>query len=223
MIQRVLEQAQQVKSLSKVIVATDDERIASIVSKSGSVVITTCDEHVSGTDRCWEAYHQLIIKDNMSVSKSDYIINIPGDEPFINPAQIDELASVLDGTVELATQMSLIDSADILHNVNEVKVIANTQGEALYFSRQAIPFLSGVDASRWHKQHTYFHHIGLYAYRADILQGITQLPPSLLEKAESLEQLRWLEGGYRIKIIQTTYKNQGVNTPQDLKNILSKM
>ncbi|RIV25565.1 3-deoxy-manno-octulosonate cytidylyltransferase [Fibrisoma montanum] len=220
MIQRVLEQAQQVKAFAHVLVATDDERIAGVVRQAGGVAVMTRSDHPTGTDRCWEAYSQLVADGTVSAARTNYVINIQGDEPFINPAQIGELAAVLDGTVELATQMSPVDSAEVLHSPSEAKIIVNAQGEALYFSRQPIPYLRGVDPAVWHEHHTFHRHIGLYAYRADILEQITQLSPSSLERAESLEQLRWLEAGYRIKLVPTRYQSQSVDDPADVEKAL---
>lgn len=220
MIQRVLEQAKQAKSLSKVVVATDDDRIAEAVRQLGEEVIMTRTDHPSGTDRCWEAYEQLVAAENTSVDTSTYIINIQGDEPFIDPAQIDELAAILDGTVELATQMASVDSAEMLHDPKEAKIILNARNEALYFSRAAIPYLMGIEPDQWHKHHTYRRHVGLYAYRADVLEAITRLPPSPLEQAESLEQLRWLEAGYHIQLVATNYQTPTVDSPADIEKIL---
>ncbi len=219
MIQRVVEQARQARRLDRVVVATDDERIADVVRAFGGEVVMTRMEHPSGTDRCFEAYQQLIAGQPVSARLTDYVINIQGDEPFINPAQIDSLAEILDGSVELATQMTPIRSAEVLHDVTKVKITYTTQGEALYFSRQPIPFLRGVDPAHWPDAHPYFRHIGLYAYRADILQQITQLPISSLERAESLEQLRWLEAGYRIRLVITEFDSPGIDTPEQLSAI----
>ncbi|QJW89383.1 3-deoxy-manno-octulosonate cytidylyltransferase [Spirosoma taeanense] len=216
MIQRVLEQVQQAQLLDKVVVATDDERIAEVVRRVGGEAIMTRTDHPSGTDRCWEAYNRLVTDGLIPGQPTDYILNVQGDEPFINPAQIDELAAVLDGSVELASQMSPVDSAEILHSPNEAKITVNARKEALYFSRSAIPFLRGVDPAHWHEHHTYHRHIGMYAYRADILEAITLLPPSSLERAESLEQLRWVEAGYRIKLVETRYQSQSVDAPDDV-------
>ena len=156
----------------------------------GCDVVMTEANHPSGTDRCMDALQQL--KEDF-----EYVINIQGDEPFIEPEQVDELAAVLqDGTTELATQMIAVDSYEMLFDKGEVKVVLNKNNEALYFSRMVIPFIKGVDEKEWHKHHQYFRHVGMYAYRKDILQKITQLPVSSLEKAESLEQLRWIENGF---------------------------
>lgn len=220
MIQRVLEQAKQAASLSKVVVATDDERIADAVRQLGEEAIMTRTDHPSGTDRCYEAYCQLINNGLISGSSSDYILNIQGDEPFIDPAQIDELAAILDGTVELATQMATVDSAEMLHDPKEAKIVINDQNEALYFSRSAIPYLWGVEPDQWHAHQAYHRHVGLYAYRADVLEKITQLPPSPLERVESLEQLRWIEAGYRIKLVATHYQTHSVDSPADIEKIV---
>lgn len=220
MIQRVLEQAWQAESLDKVVVATDDERIAEVVRRIGGEVVMTRTDHPSGTDRCWEAYSRLVAEAEVSPDSTNYIINIQGDEPFIDPEQIDELAAILDGSVELATQMASVDSADILHDPKEAKIVINSRNEVLYFSRAAIPHLWGVDPSVWHLHHTYHRHVGLYAYRADILEQITLLPPSSLEQAESLEQLRWLEAGYRIKLVETRFQTPSVDDPADIEKAL---
>ncbi|MFD2933275.1 3-deoxy-manno-octulosonate cytidylyltransferase [Spirosoma flavum] len=220
MIQRVIEQANKATSLSKVVVATDDDRIAEAVRQLGVDVVMTRSDHPTGTDRCWEAYDRLVADGLISGSSSDYVLNIQGDEPFIDPAQIDELATILDGTVELATQMATVDSAQMLHDPKEAKIVVNDENEALYFSRSAIPYLWGVEPDQWHERHAYHRHVGLYAYRADILEKITQLPPSPLERIESLEQLRWIEAGYRIKLVTTNYQTPSVDSPADIEKIL---
>ncbi|MBP7511990.1 MAG: 3-deoxy-manno-octulosonate cytidylyltransferase [Bacteroidia bacterium] len=213
MIQRVYEQAKLAKSLTKVVVATDDSRIAEHVLGFGGEVVITKAEHPSGTDRCYEALE-------LSGGGFDYIINIQGDEPFIHPNQIDELASVCDGHSELATQMIPVDSHEILFDRGEVKIVLNQNNEALYFSRMVIPFIKGVDEKEWHKHFPYFRHVGLYAYRTDILKSITQLEPSNLENAESLEQLRWLQHGFKIKLVQTEYDSHCIDTPEDVEKVL---
>lgn len=213
MIQRVYEQAAK-SSLKKIIVATDDQRICDHVSNFGGEAIMTSADHPSGTDRCWEAVQQL--KETFL-----YVINIQGDEPLIDPKQIDELASILkDGTTELATQMIKIDSHELLFNTGEVKIVLNKNNEALYFSRSVIPFIKNVDEKEWHLHHDYYRHVGMYAYRTDILEKITQLPVSSLEKAESLEQLRWLENGFKIKCVTTAFESHCIDTPEDLQAIL---
>jgi 3-deoxy-manno-octulosonate cytidylyltransferase (CMP-KDO synthetase) len=214
MIQRVYEQTSQSKLVNKVVVATDDQRIFDhVVSFGGNVVMTAAD-HPSGTDRCRDALQQLN-------EEYKYVINVQGDEPFIEPEQIDELATVLqDGTTELATQMIAVDSYEMLFDKGEVKIVLNTNNQALYFSRMVIPFIKGVEEKDWHKHHNYFRHVGMYAYRTDILEQITKLPVSSLEKAESLEQLRWLENGYKIKCVPTTFDSHCIDTVEDIDKVL---
>lgn len=214
MISRVYNQASQSKLLSKVVVATDDEKIFKHVKDFGGEVVMTAEHHPSGTDRCWDALQQL-------EGNFKYVINIQGDEPFIEPEQIDELAAVLkDGTTELATQMIAVGNHEILFDKGEVKIVLNTNNEALYFSRMVIPFIKGVDEKEWHRHHTYYRHVGMYAYRKDVLEKITQLPVSSLEKAESLEQLRWVENGFRIKCVITKYESHCIDTPEDVEKVL---
>ncbi|GAA4460856.1 3-deoxy-manno-octulosonate cytidylyltransferase [Nemorincola caseinilytica] len=217
MIERVYEQASMSKALSTVVVATDDERIAAHVRSFGGNVVMTAAHHPSGTDRCHEALLQL-------KGSYRYVMNIQGDEPFIVPAQIDELAAALaDGTTEIATQMIAVRSYEELADKGEVKIVLNSRNEALYFSRMTIPFIKGVDEREWHLHHTYYRHVGMYAYRADILEAITRLPVSALEKAESLEQLRWVESGYRIRCVPTTYESHCIDTPEDLERMVRRM
>lgn len=214
MLQRVYEQAARSNSLSRVVVATDDERIFEhVLSFAGEAIMTAAD-HQSGTDRCYDALQQL-------EGDFQYVINIQGDEPFIEPQQIDELAAVLsDGTTELATQMIAVDSYEMLFDKGEVKIVLNENNEALYFSRMVIPFIKGVDEKEWHTRHRYYRHVGMYAYRNDILAQITKLPVSSLEKAESLEQLRWIENGFSIKCVSTKYESHCIDTPEDVEKVL---
>ena len=213
MIQRVYEQAIQCKELSKVIVATDHSSIFDHVQSFGGEVMLTSELHVSGTDRCYE-----VLKKSPSIY--DFVINIQGDEPFILPAQISLLAKSLNPSTELATLIKKIDSEEILFNPNSAKVIFNKNFEAIYFSRHTIPFLRGEEHEKWLKKHEYYKHIGIYAYRSDILKDITKLKASSLENAESLEQLRWLENGYKIKVNITEMDSYGIDTPQDLEDVL---
>jgi 3-deoxy-manno-octulosonate cytidylyltransferase (CMP-KDO synthetase) len=172
--------------------------------------------HPSGTDRCFDALQQL-------GSGYRYVINIQGDEPFIDPAQIDELAAVLaDGTTEIATQMIPVASHEELFDRGEVKIVLNSNQEALYFSRMVIPYIKGINEKEWHLHHPYFRHVGMYAYRADILEKLTALSVSSLEKAESLEQLRWLENGYKIKCVPTTYDSHCVDSPEDIEKVIKR-
>ncbi len=217
MIQRVYEEAAKSSSLSKLVVATDDQRIFDHVVSFGGEAVMTGPTHPSGTDRCWDALQQM--GDNYR-----YVINIQGDEPFIDPAQIDELAAILeDGTVELATQMIPVSNYEELFDKGEVKIVLNDKMEALYFSRMVIPFIKGVDEKDWHRHHTYYRHVGMYAYRRDVLEKITKLPVSSLEQAESLEQLRWLEHGFKIKCVVTGFESHCIDTPEDVEKVLGRM
>ncbi len=214
MIRRVYEQAKKSKSLSKVVVATDHEEIYHHVIDFGGDVCMTSTHHASGTDRCYE----VLAKENTSF---DYVINIQGDEPFIAPEQIDLLASLLlDGDTELATLIKKIDSVEQLFNPNLVKAVVNKNAEALYFSRSPIPYVRNMEQVEWVTHHNFYKHIGMYAYRKDVLEKITRLEISSLEKAESLEQLRWLENGYKIKVKETNIETIGIDTPEDLQNAL---
>ncbi|MFP4093861.1 MAG: 3-deoxy-manno-octulosonate cytidylyltransferase [Cyclobacteriaceae bacterium] len=210
MVQRTYEQAAAAKMLHKVIVATDHEDIRRHVADFGGEAVMTSEAHPSGTDRCREALDK-------QDENYDYVINIQGDEPFIHPDTIDELAALLDGEVQLATLVNEVKEAPLLFNPTIMKVIFNKNREALYFSRECIPYLRGYDKSEWLQHHTYFKHVCIYAYRADILREVTQLPISSLEKAESLEQLRWLENGYPIKIGITEHESISIDTQADLE------
>ena len=214
MIQRVYEQSVKARQLDQVIVATDDERILNHVKNFGGQAVMTSENHHSGTDRCFEALSKT--------GDYEYVINIQGDEPFISPEPIDSLAAVLDGITELATLVKIIDSEDILFNVNVPKAVLNKQNEVMYFSRQTIPYLRNAEQHAWLDSHVFYKHIGIYAYRSDVLAEITKLPVSALEKAESLEQLRWLENGYSIKAVITSDDSHGVDTPDDLERVTRK-
>ena len=190
MIRRVYEQAKKCSNLAQVIVATDDERIFNHVAGFGGIAVMTSPEHQSGTDRCAEVALQH--------PAYDVIINIQGDEPYIDPEQISKLAYCFeDPSVQIATLVKKIKNEEELSNINSPKVIINKFSEAIYFSRSPIPHLRGLRQVDWLKHFTYFKHIGIYGYRADVLQQITKLPVSELEKAESLEQLRWIENGFK--------------------------
>lgn len=216
MIRRVYEQARKSSSLSDVVVATDHAEIYDHVRLFGGNVCMTRESHVSGTDRCYEAL-------TLQPETYDYVINIQGDEPFIQPGQIDLLASRLNGITEIATLMKSITNPEQLFNPNVVKVVVNKNGEALYFSRSTIPHIRNTPESEWMKKHTFFKHIGMYAYRADILAQLTKLPVSTLEGAESLEQLRWLENGFRVAVAETTIETLGIDTPEDLVLAMSQV
>ena len=213
MIQRVYEQA--TKILTDVYVATDDERIETAVKAFGGRVVMTATIHQSGTDRCAEAIDKV---QNENSKKYNAVINIQGDEPFISPVQIELLASAfLKPETEIATLVKVADNKQDLFNPNKPKVVISAQGNALYFSRSPIPYLRGVDEAEWHQKHKFYNHIGLYGYRADILKQITKLERGTLEKCESLEQLRWLENGYNIAVMETKLESLSIDTPEDLQ------
>lgn len=210
-IQWVVEQASRICPM--VYVATDDERIASCVQGFGANALLTSAHHASGTDRIIEAYSKLELE-------VDIVVNLQGDEPFVRPEQIRTLLKAFDDD---ATQIATLcepfapDSPDAeLLNPNTVKLLRSPDGWALYFSRSRIPYLRGIEAD-YCRYHRYYRHIGLYAFRASVLRELAQLSQSLLEQAESLEQLRWLEAGYRIKVMETTNATIGIDTPEDLE------
>jgi 3-deoxy-manno-octulosonate cytidylyltransferase (CMP-KDO synthetase) len=222
MIQRVYEQASKV--LDTVIVATDDERIYDCVRAFGGLVYMTSAEHRCGTDRICEAY-QLYRESDIGNRISDndiVVVNIQGDEPFIQPEQIQAVMDCFPTDIAtLAKPYTEQDDLQELLTPNIVKVVFSQQtGEALYFSRSVIPYLRGVEQSEWLSKGQYFSHIGLYAYRADVLLRITQMPQTPLEKAESLEQLRWLENGLKIKVAVSNTKSIGIDTPEDLQQAI---
>jgi len=212
MIQRVYEQAKKCIHLSEVIVATDDERIFNHVLNFGGVAVMTSSGHQSGTDRCAEVALQY--------PQYDVIINIQGDEPYIDPEQISKLVVCFKNTdTQIATLIKKVQNEQELFNPNSPKVVINKLSEAVYFSRSPLPHIRGQEQQNWLNCYTYFKHIGIYGYRADVLQQITALPVSPLEKAESLEQLRWIENGYRIKVAETELETFAVDTPEDLGNL----
>ena len=223
-IRRVYEQACQ--ALDTVVVATDDERIYDAVESFGGKVVMTRADHRCGTDRCLEAYMGITTPAWREQNNSDtVVINIQGDEPFIQPGQIETLMGCFDRPdTQIATLVRPFTAEDTpadLENPNTPKVAwSKATGEALLFSRSVIPYLRGVDKSEWLQHGLFYRHIGLYAYRADILAQITQLPPSPIEQAESLEQMRWLENGYRIRIGITDTQTIGIDTPDDLKKAI---
>jgi 3-deoxy-manno-octulosonate cytidylyltransferase (CMP-KDO synthetase) len=214
MIQRVYAQVSQSEKIGKVVVATDDQRIFDHVTSFKGTAVMTSPSHVSGTDRCFEAL-------TLQEGTFDYVINIQGDEPFISPKQIDLLASLLDGNTELATLAKKITDQESLFNPNVVKLVRSSANEALYFSRSTIPHIRNTSDNEWLSKHTFLKHLGMYAYRADILEKITRLKVSSLEKAESLEQLRWLENGFRVKVAETDLETVGVDTPEDLDKAIA--
>ena len=215
MIQRVYEQARECLLLDDLIVATDDERIAGCIRSFNGNVMMTSETLNSGTERC-----NAVVKNFPGEAEFDIVINIQGDEPFINPQQISQLAGCfLSEEVVIGTLVKKITQRDDLINPNVVKVVFDRNYKALYFSRHPIPYSRGTKPREWLSGTNYYKHIGIYGYRTGILNSITQLPVSLLEKAESLEQLRWLENGYPIHVKETDYESIAIDTPGDLLKI----
>jgi 3-deoxy-manno-octulosonate cytidylyltransferase (CMP-KDO synthetase) len=211
-IERVYRQVE--GTMDAVVVATDDERIEQAVKAFGGNVVMTSTAHRSGTDRCWEAYTNV-------KSTADVVVNIQGDEPFIQHSQLEAVKACFeDPSTDIATLVKPFTEADgwaAVENPNSPKVVVGRNMEALYFSRSVIPYIRGKEkGDAWLAQHTFYKHIGLYAYRAHVLREITQLPQSPLELAESLEQLRWLENGYKIKVGISDIETIGIDTPEDL-------
>ena len=220
MIRRVFEQARKCTEISEVVIATDSEIIANHIGTFGGNFILTSVHHKSGTERCLEA---LNIMSKNSASSYDIVINIQGDEPFIDPGQISELIGVFSNPeVSLATLVKKIKSPEELTDPNVVKVIFDRNRKAIYFSRQAIPFVRGKESAEWIGERDFFKHIGIYGYRTDVLRTIVNLPVSSLETAESLEQLRWIENGYPIHIRETEYESIAIDTPADLLKITNR-
>ena len=214
MIQRVYEQCIKAEKLTSVLIATDDERIFNHVVSFGGKAWMTSPEHQSGTDRCAE------IMNAGQSGEWDAVINIQGDEPYIHPEQIDLLCSVLEEeSVSIATLVKKIDLHSELFNHNNVKVVLNTKLEAIYFSRSPIPFNRNFPEQEWLKHSTYFKHIGIYGYETATLKEIAQLAKTNLEITESLEQLRWIENGYKIKAAITNLESISIDTPADLLKI----
>lgn len=205
---------QVIKAIDNVLVATDDERIYNHVSSFGGKAVMTGSHHRSGTDRCWEAYQK-------NGGNEDIIINVQGDEPFIRPQQIESIMRCFDDVnTDIATLIKPFDKSGSyadLADPNKVKVVTTVGMDALYFSRSVIPHLRGIDKQQWPSSHQYFTHLGMYAYRASALDQVTRLSTSMLENSESLEQLRWLENGLRIKVGVTDHSSIGIDTPADLE------
>jgi 3-deoxy-manno-octulosonate cytidylyltransferase (CMP-KDO synthetase) len=216
MLQRVVEQSQKASLINEIVVATDDARIEAHCKEIGFKAIMTKEEHQSGTDRCFEAYQ-------LAKSNANYIINIQGDEPFLDPEQIDSLARVCNGETELATQMIKCHDHAVLFDIGEVNIVLNEHNEALYFSRSVIPFIKNEKPENWHTKFDYYRHVGMYAYRADVLEKISKLSVSSLEKAESLEQLRWLQNGFKIKCVETNFDSHCIDNPEDIEKVLKLM
>ena len=208
-IQHVYEQA--AKVLDAVYVATDDERICNKVLEFGGKAVMTSTEHHSGTDRIEEALEKI-------GGNFDVVVNIQGDEPFIAQSQIETLCHCFeDEATQIATLGKPFECIEAVENPNSPKIVVDNRGYAMYFSRSVIPFVRGVERQEWLKKYPFLKHLGIYAYRTEVLKAITRLPQSSLELAESLEQLRWLENGYRIKVGITNVETVGIDTPEDLQ------
>lgn len=216
MIQRVYEQSLKAESLTDIVVATDDQRIYDAVIAFGGNVMLTSSEHNSGTDRCCEIVEKI-------GSQYDAAVNIQGDEPFINPEQINHIASLISTEKsQIASLCKPIKDEDELFDENVVKVVFDKNDKALYFSRQTIPFLRKAEKNEksWMEQRTFYKHIGIYAYKVDVLKEIAKLPQSGLELSECLEQLRWIENSYEIKMGITEFESYSIDTPQDVEKCL---
>lgn len=212
MIERVYAQAKKTLGLDHVVVATDDARIAEEVIRFGGEYMMTGPDHQSGTDRCAEIAR--------NAPEYDIIINIQGDEPYIDPSQIDLLVSCFqEKSTELATLIKEIHTQEELFNNNIPKVVINSRQEAIYFSRQTIPFIRNAAPEQWMENHQFYKHIGIYGYRRAVLLEITNLSASPLELSESLEQLRWVENGYKILTRVTNLETIAIDTPADLNKI----
>ena len=208
-IQRVYEQVSRL--LDEVYVATDDERIFQCVEAFGGRAVMTRSDHKSGTDRIEEAAEKI-------GSDADVIINVQGDEPFIQPSQIETLMKLFDAPeTQIGTLGKPFESIEAVENPNSPKIVTDNRGFALYFSRSVIPYIRGKEQQEWFGAYPFLKHLGIYAYRREVLHEVTQLPQSSLEKAESLEQLRWLQNGYRIRVGLTNIETVGIDTPEDLQ------
>lgn len=212
MIQRVYEGAKRSTRISEIIVATDDQRIFDEVISFGGKAVMTSDAHPSGTDRCAEVAYKH--------SDIDVVINIQGDEPLVDYRQLDQLVGAFENSnTQIATLGNHSISFDDLNNPNRIKIVVNSKNQALYFSRSAIPNSTNFNGDPL-KSYPFMRHIGLYAYRSDVLQQLTKLEPTTLEQIESLEQLRWLYYGYPIQIVETTIETPNIDVPADVEKVL---
>jgi len=215
MVQHVYEKA--IAVAGQVYVATDDARIYETVQAFGGKAVMTSSDHQSGTDRCFEAY--VKVKEELQ-RDFEVIVNVQGDEPFIDPGQIETLiARFANPEIQIATLAKPFEENEEIFDPNKVKVVFSRQGMALYFSRSPIPFCRGMEQEKWLATTSYYKHVGMYAYRPEVLQAVTALPRGGLEQAESLEQLRWLENGYKIAVGITHHESIGIDTPEDLQRI----
>ncbi len=212
-VQWVWQRVSAVGCVDRAIVATDDDRIFHAVNAFGGEVMMTSDKHRSGTDRCAEVADKLA----QMGERYDVVINVQGDEPFVDAAQIETLAECFQReSTQIATLAAPIASSDELFNANNVKVVRGCDSMALYFSRQPIPFQRDIKPEEWIERQTYYKHVGIYAFRYEVLHSVASLDQTPLEKSEKLEQLRWLENGYRIAVADTAAANVGIDTPADL-------
>ena len=212
-IQWVWENVSAMPELACAVVATDDERIAEAVKDFGGRAVMTASTHRSGTDRCGEVVRKL----REEGQTFDVAINVQGDEPFVRQEQLRSLVDCFtDGEVQIATLKTAIHSTGELMSPNNVKVVCDLRGRALYFSRQPLPHVRGVEPEQWMEHHPYFKHVGIYAFRTETLEALVRLQQSPLELSESLEQLRWLENGYEIQVKETAVANIGIDTPADM-------
>ncbi len=218
MIQRVYEQALNANVLSNVVVATDDERIEKHVKDFGGKVVFTSPDHKSGTDRCFEA--ATILKSDIGIEDSDVIINIQGDEPYIDPIQIKQIVNCFQNKeVRIATLIKKISDVNELFNINVVKCIISAKQNAIYFSRHPIPFIRNKSQEEWINYYTFYKHIGIYAYYYHVLENIVKLEQTSLEIAESLEQLRWIQNDISVYAEFAEYESIAIDTPDDIKKL----
>ena len=195
----------------KPLAATDDERIYDVVKSFGGQVVMTRTDHKSGTDRIEEAIEKI-------GGEWDVVVNVQGDEPFVAKSQLDTICHCFDDpTTQIATLGKPFESMEAVQNPNSPKIVVDNMGFAMYFSRSVIPYVRGKEKSSWLTHYPFLKHLGIYAYRKDVLRQVTQLPQSSLEIAESLEQLRWLQNGFKIKVGTTDVETVGIDTPQDLE------
>ncbi|MFN4085999.1 MAG: 3-deoxy-manno-octulosonate cytidylyltransferase [Spirosomataceae bacterium] len=212
MIQRVYEQVSLVQGIHQILIATDHPKVLEHISSFGALGVLTDPDLPSGTDRCAEALAKM-------GGEFDYVINVQGDEPCIHPEVLEDLIKVLDYKTEIATLMNPIDQLNELLDPNVVKVVSTMRKQALYFSRQAIPFQRDYPIENWLDHAKYYRHVGVYAFRTDILEQVVKIPVSQLENLEKLEQLRWLGFGYKINLVETELRSIGVDHPDDLEKV----
>lgn len=192
-------------------VATDDERIYNTVTAFGGRAVMTRTDHKSGTDRIEEAIEKI-------GGDWDVVVNVQGDEPFVDKSQLETICRCFDdSSTQIATLGKRFTSMDAVENPNSPKIVVDNQGFAMYFSRSVIPFVRGKNREEWLRHYPFLKHLGIYAYRKEVLAEVTRLPQSSLELAESLEQLRWLQNGYKIKVGTTDIETVGIDTPEDLQ------